>query len=50
MCKLKIKGQVWKSGGMYGAAIDEVTGWLEKAVTVAENEAQGNAIQLLIEY
>ena len=45
-----LEEQVWKSGGMYGAAIDQVIGWLEKAVTVAENEAQGNALKLLIEY
>ncbi|MGB0882994.1 MAG: dihydrofolate reductase, partial [Vicingaceae bacterium] len=45
-----LEEKVWKSGGMYGAAIDQVIGWLEKAVTVAENEAQGNALKLLIEY
>jgi len=45
-----LEERVWKSGGMYGEAIDEITGWLEKAVTVAENEAQGNALKLLIEY
>ncbi len=45
-----LEEKVWKSGGMYGEAIDEVIGWLEKAVGVAENEAQGNALKLLIEY
>lgn len=45
-----LEEKVWKSGGMYGKAIDEVISWLEKAVTVAENEAQGNALKLLIEY
>lgn len=45
-----LEEKVWKSGGMYGAAIDKVIGWLEKAVTVAENEGQGNALKLLIEY
>jgi len=45
-----LEERVWKSGGMYGAAIDEVIKWLEKAVTVAENEAQGNALKLLVDY
>lgn len=45
-----LEERVWKSGGMYGEAIDEIIGWLEKAVTVAENEAQGDALKLLIEY
>ena len=45
-----LEERIWKSGGMYGEAIDEITGWLEKAVEVAENEAQGNALKLLIEY
>ena len=42
--------QVYKSGGLYGPAIDKIVGWLEKAVTVAENEKQGKALELLIEY
>lgn len=42
--------KVWKSGGMYGAAIDKMIFWLEKAVTVAENDQQKNSLQLLIEY
>jgi dipeptidyl-peptidase-3 len=46
----KLVEKVWKSGGMYGAAIDHVIGWLEKAQGVAENEKQGNAIGLLIEF
>ncbi|MBL4593869.1 MAG: dihydrofolate reductase, partial [Flavobacteriales bacterium] len=45
-----LEERVYKSGGMYGEAIDEIIGWLEKAVTVAENEGQGNALKLLIEY
>ncbi len=45
-----LEERVWKSGGMYGKAIDEVVKWLEKAVEVAENEAQGNALKLLIDY
>ena len=42
--------EVYKVGGLYGAAIEKMIGWLEKAVTVAENQAQGDAIKLLIEY
>lgn len=41
---------VWSANGMYGEAIREMIIWLEKAVSVAENEAQGNALKLLIEY
>ncbi|WP_118193661.1 dipeptidyl-peptidase 3 family protein [Albibacterium indicum] len=42
--------KVWKSGGMYGEAIDKMIFWLEKAVNVAENDQQKNSLQLLIEY
>ena len=42
--------KVWKSGGLYGAAIDQIIGWLEKAKEVAENEQQAKALGLLIEY
>ena len=42
--------KVWYADGMYGAAIKEIIGWLEKAVTVAENQAQGDALKLLIKY
>ena len=42
--------QVYKSGGLYGAAIDKIIYWLEKAQGVAENEKQGKALGLLIEY
>ncbi|MFD1094839.1 dipeptidyl-peptidase 3 family protein [Salegentibacter chungangensis] len=42
--------KVYKSGGLYGDAIDEIVSWLEKAKGVAENEKQANALGLLIEY
>ncbi|MEM7186157.1 MAG: dihydrofolate reductase [Bacteroidota bacterium] len=45
-----LKERVYKSGGLYGAAIDKIIGWLEKAQGVAENKAQGDALGLLIEY
>lgn len=46
----KLVEKVWKSGGMYGAAIDQITSWLEKAKTVTENQKQANALALLIKY
>ncbi|MFD2565302.1 dipeptidyl-peptidase 3 family protein [Aquimarina rubra] len=46
----ELKERVYKSGGLYGTAIDEIIKWLEKAQDVAENKAQGDAIGLLIEY
>ncbi|HET8854546.1 MAG TPA: dihydrofolate reductase, partial [Salinimicrobium sp.] len=46
----ELKEKVWKSGGMYGPAIDRIIFWLEKAVGVAENEQQAKALELLIEY
>lgn len=42
--------KVWKSGGMYGAAIDKIIYWLQKASGVAENEKQKRSIDLLIAY
>lgn len=46
----KLFENVWKSGGMYGPAIDKIIYWLEKAVTVAENEPQKKALTILIDY
>lgn len=46
----KLVEQVYKSGGLYGAAIDKIIFWLEKAQGVAENEKQGETLGLLIEY
>ena len=45
-----IEEKVYKLKGMYGEAIAEIIGWLEKAVSVAENQAQADALKLLIEY
>ncbi|CAA0211359.1 Dipeptidyl-peptidase III [Tenacibaculum maritimum] len=42
--------KVWKSGGMYGQAIDKIIFWLEKAKGVAENAKQAEALGLLITY
>ncbi|WP_203293377.1 dipeptidyl-peptidase 3 family protein [Luteirhabdus pelagi] len=46
----KLVEKVYKSGGMYGPAIDKIIGWLEKAKGVAEDEQQAKALGLLIEY
>ncbi|WP_412986163.1 dipeptidyl-peptidase 3 family protein [Pontimicrobium sp. IMCC45349] len=46
----ELKERVYKSGGLYGAAIDEIVKWLELAQGVAENKAQGDALGLLIKY
>jgi len=45
-----VKERVYKSGGLYGEAIDRIIYWLEKAQAVAENKAQGDAIGILIEF
>ena len=45
-----LKEQVYRSGGLYGAAIDRIIYWLEQAVTVAENPEQAKALNLLIDY
>lgn len=46
----QITERIWKSGGMYGAAIDKMIYWLEKAIPFAEDEQQAKALQLLIKY
>ncbi|SHM59111.1 dipeptidyl-peptidase 3 family protein [Flavobacterium xinjiangense] len=48
--KGQLEEKVWKSKGMYGAAIDKIIYWLEKAKGVAENKKQGDALGLLINY
>lgn len=51
---IRVHGQLqertYKSGGLYGSAIDEIIKWLELAQGVAENKAQGDALGLLIQY
>lgn len=46
----RLSEQVYSEKGLYGAAITEIIGWLSKAAEVAENEGQGHALRLLIEY
>jgi dipeptidyl-peptidase-3 len=43
-----IEERTWRVGGMYGSAISECVRWLEKALPLAENEAQAEALQRLI--
>ena len=45
-----LKEITYKSGGLYGEAIDQITKWLSLAVDVAENKPQEDALRLLIEY
>ncbi len=40
----------YKSGGLYGAAIDQIITWLEKARSVALDDVQKREIGMLIEY
>ncbi|MES2764095.1 MAG: dihydrofolate reductase [Bacteroidota bacterium] len=40
--------KVWKVGGMYTKAIEKIVYWLEKAITVAENAEQKDALQKLV--
>ena len=46
----KLKEKVWKSGGLYSAAIDRIIFWLEKAADVAENGKQAEVLHKLIEF
>ncbi len=46
----KVREKVWKSGGLYGQAIDKILYWLEKAAGVAENEQQKAVIEKLIQF
>jgi dipeptidyl-peptidase-3 len=46
----ELEEAVWHADGLYGDAIKQIVFWLEKAEGVAENEAQANALKLLIDY
>ncbi|MBP7808120.1 MAG: dihydrofolate reductase [Bacteroidia bacterium] len=46
----KLVEKTWKVGGMYSASIEKIVYWLEKAATVAENDAQKDALVKLIKY
>ncbi|MCQ2343179.1 MAG: dipeptidyl peptidase 3 [Paludibacteraceae bacterium] len=42
--------RVYRIGGLYGAALEKVNYWLEKALSVAENDEQREAIAHMIEF
>ena len=44
-----VEERVWRSGGMYGAAIDRILYWLEKAAEVA-SETERQTIEALCDY
>ena len=46
----RIVERTWKSGGLYGPAIDRICAELEKAMECAENDLQKKALALLVEY
>ena len=46
----KIYEEVYKVGGRYSKALERIVYWLELAKDVAENDAQRNVIDLLIEF
>ncbi len=45
-----VKEKVWKVGGLYGAAIERIVYWLEKAKPYAETAEQREVIATLINY
>jgi dipeptidyl-peptidase III len=46
----KVVEKTWMVGGMYTQAIERIVYWLEKAVTVAENDKQKAALETLIKF
>lgn len=46
----KLVEKVWKVGGLYSPAIEQIVSELQKAVPFAENEAQKAIIEKLIDY
>lgn len=46
----EVQEKVWKSGGLYGQAIDKIVYWLDKALGVAENAQQKAVIEKLIQF
>ncbi len=46
----KISEHVWKAGGMYSSAIEQIIFWLKKAAEVAENKNQKAALLKLVRY
>ena len=48
--KGKVVEKTWKLDGLYGDAIKQIIYWLQKAKEVAENGAQKEELELLIDY
>lgn len=46
----QIREKVWKVGGLYSPAIEAIVAELEKAIPFAENKAQKETIETLIDY
>jgi len=46
----KVVEKFWKMEGMYTKSIEKIVYWLEKATTVAENDAQFKALKKLIKF
>ena len=46
----EIVERVWKIDGVYGAAIEQIVHWLEKAATVAESDVQKAWIDRLVRF
>ena len=46
----KLVEKTWKVGGMYTQAIERIVFWLKKAITVAENDNQKKALELLVAF
>ncbi len=46
----EIEEIVWKINGMYSRAIEKIVYWLERAISVAENNQQRDIIRKLIEF
>ena len=40
----------WMVGGMYSAAIEKIVFWLEKAIPLAENEQQKEALEKMVKF
>jgi dipeptidyl-peptidase III len=46
----KIVEKIYKVGGMYSQSIEKIVYWLQKAITVAENENQKASLEALVKF
>ena len=49
-CDGRLEEKVYRTGGLYGVAIQQIVYWLKKAAEVAENDQQRKVIGLLVDY